>query len=359
MKTSRDEWESRIRSATEVPFSADLQERILQTAVRLETPKTQRKPSRQGHVRTWMAAGGGLAAALLMAVTVWRIGTPLSTPTSPTTAAANSVASAPVNRSGTASNVPNASVLNSVGKLATAASALGLPAASLQVKELTIASSHSGGPKDEIVATLKNTGRNTINKQDVYGVLTFSKQPKAAKGGPPDWLTFVNGPDKPIAPGQSASWIFQPTTAPIDVKGNLTEPPQLSFYQAGLVPLNQASTTWNTAAVQASGAKVNVQQTWASGESFQVHVQVRNTSSKPIQWSNLFAVVWFNDQSQANGDFTGADVPRFLTRVQGPASAPRQILPGQSVNLSLDLEGGATPNLPNLAGHVLFVDGVH
>lgn len=359
MKTSRDEWESRIRSATEVPFSADLQERILQTAVRLETPKTQRKPSRQGHIRTWMAAGGGLAAALLMAVTVWRIGTPLSTPTSQTTARGNSQTSATVEKNGTTSLVQNSGVASSDGKLAIPASVLGLPAASLQVTGLTIASSHNGGPKDEVVATLKNTGSHTISKQDVYGVLRFSNKRDVAKGAPPDWLTFVNGPDKPIAPGQSAPWVFQPTTAPMDSKKNLTESPQLSFYQAGFVPLNQASTSWTTAAMQASVSPADVQQTWASGESFRVHVQVRNTSSKPIQWSNLFAVVWFNDPTQANGDFTGADVPRFLTRVQGPASAPRQLLPGQSVNLSLDLVGGATPNLPNLAGHVLFVDGVH
>lgn len=363
MKTFPEEWESRIQSATEVPFSVELHERILHTAQQL-APVTARRPvRRRGYVRSWMAAAGGLAAALVMAVTVWRAGVPVSTPSPQTTATDKTQHMTSMQMTRTANNPASNSAngtFNNALSGTMAASTLELPVASLQVTGLKKASSQPGGPKDEVVATLKNTGSSPVSKQDVYGVLSFSSSDSnSSNGTPPTWLTFVNGPDKPLAPGHTAPFTFQPITAPADVQHNLTEVPELTFYATGLKAGSQGATRWNTAAIQAPVSKPDVLQTWSSGESFQVPVQVRNTSSKPIVWSNLFAVIWFDDPAQPNQDFTAPDVPRFLTRVKGNSVAPKQLLPGQSVNLSFGLVGGATPNLPNLVGHVVFIDGVH
>ncbi|MCL6452246.1 MAG: hypothetical protein K6T78_01320 [Alicyclobacillus sp.] len=358
MKPPGDEerWEKRFRAAPELLFTEELKERIL-AAARAESSQrplrhTARRVPRR-HLRGWLAAFAGVAAAAVMVAAVWGTGAKPGPPEGETAAVADGQAAShhvagPVQQSPLMAPVPTGGGIR-------------LKLAPLAVTNVKTVASTPGGPRDTVEATLVNTGTTTLQKQDVWGVLSFA--PAAPGHGGIDWVTAVDGPDAPLAPGQSVTWSFRPATqsVPKDAKGNLVDAPRLAFYQSGMLNTGESGPSgdavmWSTADVRASVTGLTVSATWSTGEAFVVHAEVTNNSDRPLDWSGVFAVIWFTDPKQPGVAFTAPDVPRFFTLVKGPLTAPDQLLPGETASLSLPLVGGPAANLPNLSAHVLLVD---
>jgi hypothetical protein len=410
VKTSRDDLDHWLKGASEVPWSKDLEARIMNQAEAMvqdstadETMKpgrAKRRPSvRRRDLRSWLAVLGGAAAAILLAVAVWNTG-----------ARQQLVPNGPIINSTTPAAGP-VHTLQSV----MAPNTIGLRSAPIQVRGLGLASSVPGGPRNEVVATLVNKGTTPISKLDVFGVLSFHNSSVTTNSvlQSVDWITFVDAPNQTIMPGQSVVWTFQPTTAPTDGQGNLTDTPSLEFYWAGTASGNEVTDTWQMSPVQVAVKGVVVSSTWATGQAFAVQTAIKNTSKTPLDWNHVLAIIWFDNPSGASLSgtaltdntptnaptaaststgsassatglgtssqpattansvagsiapspsfgFTAPGVSRYLSTISSTSGQGATLSPGASVSLTFHLVGPVDPNLTSETPHVLLIqEGTH
>lgn len=350
MKSSRDDLGNWLKGASEVPWSKDLEERIVRQAEAMleDSPgaTTMSSGSAQGRhtkrrreVRSWLAVLGGTAAAVLVAVAVWNTGAQQQQrPTGPRMNGPTSGA-LPVHQ----------------GQTKMAPNTIGLRSAPIEVRGLGLASSTPGGPLDEVVATLVNTGNTPISKPDVFGVLSFHNRSVSTTAvlQSVDWITFVDAPNQTLMPGQSAVWTFQPTTAPTDGHNNLTDTPSLQFYWAGTASGNAVTATWHISPVQIAIQGVDIRSTWTTGEAFGVRTTIRNTSHSPLHWSKMLAIVWFYNSSRFG--FAKPGVSRYFSTIPGSTGSSDTLSPGATVPLTFHLVGPVDPNLTSQQPHVLLI----
>ncbi len=350
MRTSRDDLGNWLKGASEVPWSKDLEERIVRqaeamlednpgaTTMSSGSAQRRRTKRRRRDLRSWLAVLGGVAAAVLVAVAVWNTGTQQQLPTDPLINTTTSGA-LPVHQEQTAM----------------AQNTIGLRSAPIEVRGLGLASSTPGGPLDEVVATLVNTGNKPISKPDVFGVLSFhnSSVSTSAVLQSVDWITFVGAPNQTLMPGQSAVWTFQPTTAPTDGHNNLTDTPSLQFYWAGTASGNAVTATWHISPVQIAIQGVDIRSTWTTGEAFGVRTTIRNTSHSPLHWSKMLAIIWFDNSSQFG--FTEPGVSRYFSTIPSLTGSSNTLNPGATVPLTFRLVGPVDPTLTSQQPHVLLI----
>ncbi|MCL6637173.1 MAG: hypothetical protein K6T26_04405 [Alicyclobacillus sp.] len=338
-----DEW---LRKAAadlpELPFPGDLAERI-----RGQVPLRQQR--RRLWRQRWTAAGVGGAGLALAALCLVALGFParlashgMSTarqasaaPVSASSASASSAAAQGVQTLAAAnaaaptrdsallppSQRAQAAAL-SAASAGNSGSAIGLALAPLAVSSLHLASSRPGGPLDSVSARLSNRGPTALAPQEVVGLLVFLSADRAGKASV-EWLTWVNGPDQTLAAGGQTDWSFQPVGAPRDAAGNLQGQPVLLFYRRGVVSSQQADTVWPLAPVQVRDVRVQSRQTWASGSSVAVTVQVHNPSSQPVSVTRLLALAeWPPDSHGAAAAQAAAEQSASASAFADNAAAP-------------------------------------
>jgi hypothetical protein len=195
--------------------------------------------------------------------------------------------------------------------------------------------------KDGMVhAKVTNRGNGTIRKQDVFAVLAFPKVPVSELLSQADSLTFADGPDATLEPGQSAEWAFQPigSRIPLDANGNVSA--TLAFFTTHLTPITTADVVWRSPYVDLSDITIHPRVTYTDpithhrNQSFQVEATLTNRANRPVAIENLRGVLWFGGTSDT--DFTQPGVLRFIDSVHliHPGSSPTQMLkPGQSTRV--------------------------
>ncbi len=344
-----DDLERKLSQLSQVPFSEDLQRRILYQALEMARNSRQGSPS-HGHAwhprrprwQSWLAAGVGSVVAATMVFAAWQYGQ----------RGATSFPGLPV-KSETAARP--------------LAGTYGLQAADISVGYIGIDKGRGSEQGKLVQAMLTNVGTTPLRPQDLFGVLTFSPigaNAQGASGGPlatADWAAFVGPPAQVILPGQSVSWSFRPIGAPENALGQLDEQPRIVFYRTGLVTPQQADQVWTRPQVEIRNVQAQVLSRWSTGQSLQVNARVTNVSSVRLPLTKTWALVWFAAPSSRTTenrsslttekgaslglglDWTRPQVVRFLSTVQ-PTYGANTLAPGQSAEVSFRLVAG--PNTP-------------
>jgi hypothetical protein len=318
MNSKDDELRQRLENMMDVPFSDELRGRILASAERMSKTGWRRRlfgPS------LWASlAGIGVVASVIGAVFALPPKRDLSV--NPSTSA-NSTAVrryAMFNR--------NSNTLSFGGMT------FGLQLAPIAVQL-------QPSLKDGMVhAKVTNRGNGTIRKQDVFAVLAFPKVPVSELLSQADSMTFADGPDATLEPGQSAEWAFQPigSRIPVDANGNISA--TLTFFTAHAAPISSADVVWRSPDVDLSHVTVHPRVTYTDAithhrnQSFQVEATLTNRADRPVVVDNLRGVLWFGGTSDT--DFTQPGVLRFIDSVHlihPGSSATPTLKPGQSTRV--------------------------
>lgn len=321
-RRDRDEFDTLFDNMTEVPFSADLRARILKEAeseyAALPAPAVRRRRHRR-----WSTAIGGMAAAVVLVVGVL---------------VSHGLKNAPWNP------------LSSANRAGVVKGELGLRVAPLRVDRIWT-SNLPGFPANSVVfAELTNTSSQPITKADVVGVLAFTNT-----GGSPltsNWLTFVNGPDAAVQPGQTIIWTFHPVGAPTNTALALTERPQLAFYSTQLADPANASVIWHISPAVVSSIEVVPRQSWGIGQSIGVTAFVSNPTREPITLNSLLAVIWFD--GSATGSFTNTQL-RFISHLHSE-SGETVVEPGKSIAIYCDVIGSADSDFFSTTPHITLIE---
>lgn len=323
MTQSHDEWRERLAGIKELKFPEALRHRILDEASRREASGWGRpRPVRAGAWKSWLAGMAGVCAAAVMAGLVWTDQLPS--------------ASAPAG-------------VHSIRRQEGAAPLFHGPAAGLKLSPLIATglvvirpATSPGGPL--IQATVTNIGKATIFPKDIVGVLGFTQQPEVDLLSSSDWIDFVNGPSQPLAPGDTATWTFNPIGVPVNAQGQLVGQPSLTFFDSKLVTPSQADKTLTTQkGADLQDVTVVPRQAWKTGRSFEVTATLVNHGSQPIALNQLLSVVWF--APQVGEPWTQPNVERFFDQVQAVDPSVTKVAPGQSARIVLPpLIGSRKPN---------------
>ncbi|QQE80284.1 anti-sigma factor [Alicyclobacillus sp. SO9] len=331
-----DRFEAELRHLKEIPFPKELQDRILR-----EARQINRVPERSLRWRRnwtpWLAGVGGVgtAAALLVGVIGHR-------------------------------THPTEQKLSTSGKGA----AYNLQKSKLHVLNVQIGTI-PGEPKDSSVkATIENTGTQTLNRSDVFGVLAFPRSVAQKSLLNSDSLTFVNGPQQPLAPGHTAKWTFHPVGAPHDARTNgLTEQPYLVFYRTGLKKVaggesaqpvgTNVSTLWKTSGLKIEQTSVKIRNRGNTAQSFTVDTKVKNVTKRKVNVTNLWGVVWFNQNPpnkapiKDSWDWSAPGATRFITSPR--TNGKQYIAPGQTLEVYFDLVGSSKSDFLHRTPHVAII----
>ncbi|MCL6548922.1 MAG: hypothetical protein K6T30_08435 [Alicyclobacillus sp.] len=352
------EWRERFREMSEVPFTDDLRRRVLfQAQERLalqdqgeatagRSPAQEPEPAqsprhgRRADWRSWWACAGGLAGAATLVWLVW------------TYSAAPPLSRLPGTHAQPADRMRQPVTLQATGNEAAPnprgisdlrvapGSAYGLQRAPVSIGDVWIGAA-SGLPPDSVVyATLTNVGTRTLAPQDLVGVLSFHRRGAAGTMWNGDWLAFVGGPGRPLAPGDTATWSFRPLGAPADARGRLTEQPSLVFYSRGMVPVERADVVWKIPpSIEVAHLRVAPRMSWAGGQSMEVSATLVNVSGQAVDLSRTLALIWFAPGAVA--DWTRPDVVRFLNRIPATPGGGLVLQPGAKRSVSFRLIGPA------------------
>lgn len=324
MKKPEDEWFERLSDMTEVPFSGDLQRRILQAAMQQQVARKRR---RQIDWRGWAAGVGGVSAATVLIWGAWNYGSSIPT---------------------------NAALLPSAKAANVSSSVLGDNTLGLQLAPISV--QYLGNEGKEVKASLVNIGTTTLRQQDYVGVLSFqpSQDPNLLEAT--DWIMFVDPPKQTLAPGDSADWSFHPVTAPVNKQtGDLSEKPRLVFFKQETPIPTKADVKWGLAPFSIAAApKVNFVQVISSGtgKKYEVHETIDNTSSHDVSLDNCLAIIWFSANPDDN--WTAPDAVRFVVTIAPPKEGP-VVKSHHQVQLTSHLIAGLNPDLTKMYPHVEFI----
>jgi hypothetical protein len=320
-----------MQQMTEIPFSDDLKQRILEKASSVSQKPKKSKRRLGGTFRYGAASAGLVAAAALVLVALNR----------PEKTQSNF-------HSSTASSQQNQEV-----------AAYGMMKAPLQIQDLHLGEESGYPNQSEVVATLVNETSSTIHASDVFGVLAFSKNATLQNLAAADWLSFVNGPaqNESIPPHESIKWIFHPVGAPHTKSLALSETPHLMFYKSQMVNSEKADVVWQKSSLKVTNASVvlntRIQTQITNGQSIIVDADIRNPLSKPVDLSSQLCFIWFDHNG--NNQFTNFGVMRFISHVSAGTGDKKLLLPGETVHAAFHLIGSAEDKYFTTAVHLAIV----
>lgn len=324
MREPDDELLERLSNMIEVPFTDALQHKIMRAAMQQQLA---RKKKRRFDWRGLTAGLGGVSAATVMIWGAWNYG--------------GSVKSL-------AALKPNASSVD-MSSTVLGDHMLGLQLAPISVQYL-------GNVGNEVHATLVNVGTQALKEQNYVGVLSFqpSSDPNLLRAT--DWIMFVDPPHMTLEPGDTVNWSFHPIGAPVDATKNLKETPKLVFFKQEMAILTKADVKWGLAPLAITQSpkvdNVHILQS-KTGQSFQVHEAVQNTSGSSVSLDNCLAIIWFSKNPSDN--WTAPDAVRFMATIAVPKGTSPLIQPNEQVQITSHLIGGLTPDFENLNVHVEFI----
>lgn len=336
-KYDRDDKDDRdlrhvMQQLSEIPFSGELRSRILNEAAR--TVEVREFPARSRHKRRF-ANYSTIAAGLVAVIAVGLFGLHLfgRNPANHTEATDN--------------HVP----------FQADAKQFGFNRAPVQLKDIRIGTIAGDPTNSDVMASVKNISNHPITESDVFGVLSFS--PKGQSVEQENWITFVNGPNQTIAPGQTALWHFHPAGAQLygPAGKHIVEQPHLSFMSAHLVPPKHANVVWKASSVKVSNVQSEPRDLGDGMQSVLVHARVTDTASKPINLKRSRAVIWF--ASNSNQSFLSDNSIRFmyhLTPEYAGQSWPTVIQPGQTVVVNFPVISNAKSDFFSRTPHVIVID---
>ncbi len=320
-----------IHQMIDVPFSDDLQQRILEEAKRVNQKPILRKRLFNRAAKLGTAIAGILAAAVLIF--------------------------AVVNQPMTMKSILG--VHTAATNQAKQVNVYGMVKAQLQVTNLHIGQKAGYKNNSEVIATLTNLSSSTIHADDVFGILAFSKTATLNNLGDADWIAFVNGPEKnySLAPRQSMQWVFHPVGAPHGPSSALTEIPHLMFYSSQLTSSANADEKWEISPLKISRTSVElntlVHTQMTNGQSIIVQADLTNPTDKIIDLSHLLSFIWFDRNTL--GRFTKFGEMRFITHVSAGTGGITVLNPGETVHVSFHLIGSASAKYFSNTAHVAIV----
>lgn len=329
-----------FREQQQVPFRAELAQRIKTEAAKMKSDSTLNQIQRGRETKririrlSSVFAGLALVAAFLFVI--WNVGgsrMSLWSGAKPLTTGAQS------------------------NNLQTS---YGLQIAPLKVTKMWTGA-NQGYPAGSVVfAELTNTGKIPLYNSDVVGVLSFTPTGQAVTSYSAtegqlssNWLTFVSGPLQAIAPGQTVTWFFHPVGAPHSANGQLSEAPHVVFYNSDLVSQSKADVVWQTSQAAVVNLQVTPRELLGRGQSIQLSGDLRNQTNKPIQLSSLIALIWFTQSSSST--FMDPSAVRFIDHLHPVNTKKTMILPGQTVAVYFRLIGAASTDFFSSTPHVALV----
>ncbi len=332
MTEPQDEWRLRFQEMMQAEVSESLRRRILEEASQREREAmVRRQPRQTGAWKSWFAGLAGVCAAAVVAGVVW---TDRSLPVAPTP--------------------PTAATTGQSNRLLQE-TVFGLQKSQLIATGIKVVrpANAPGGPI--LQATVTNIGNTVVTPQDVVGVLGFTQHPGQDLLSTSNWIDFVNGPSGPLAPGQYATWSFNPIGVNVNSQGHIIGQPKLVFFSTKLVSPAKADRILTSApGVQLQNVHVVPRSVSNTGRSFEVRARLVNTGNKPIILNQLLSLVWFSPQAGAS--WTAASAERFFDQVEAVDPSTTIVAPGQSTEVVLPpLIGSNTPNFLQWNANVLVI----
>lgn len=321
-----------MKQISDVPFRSELKQRILDEAKLPEgqpvrTGRARRRPS----VGKYLVAATGLVAAVFIAVIgLQETGKQI---------------------------IPHTSATKGV-PFQIDAREFGLETAPVQISDVRVGTADGDPLNSDVLANVTNTSKAPLSESQVFGVLSFSPQGKPSSAE--NWLTFVNGPSKTIAPGQTVIWHFHPTGERLHVAGDtqIVEQPHLSFYSSHVVNPDAADIVWKRSPIDVGGNIQVVPRDLGNGlQSVQIDASLKNTSKHSIDLSQSRAVIWF--ASNSDQSFLSDNSIRFmyhLTPEYPDQSWPTILKPGQRVDVNFRVISDTKSDFFSRTPHVLIID---
>lgn len=354
MARIEDEWYAKFRDMTNVPFPDALRQRILAQAREstadaggIDGVSTKDKTLVAGRRRwgrrwqPWLAGVGGfcILASMVWGELSWRADRAVQVPKK---------LNAPFALTRVTGDQSGATPRNAP---------FGLVRAPLSIAHVTVGSEPGFTKGSFVVASVTNLGATPLRKGQVFGVLWFTKHATPASLGAATWTAFVdfalkNGQQR-LAPGSHGAWTFRPVGAPTSGGGQLTDVPHLSFYRAGLVNANTATTKWLQAQVRVQQTLVKQRKHWPGSQAIEVTTVLLNQSPKPLRLSRVLAVIWFAKTAQT--DWTAPGVVRFLDTPTAVGGDMRDVGVGQTVKVSFSLIGSDKTDFLGMIPYVAII----
>lgn len=244
-----------LKSEANLLFSAELQQKIIQKA---------RRQERKKRLRIFTVGTASIVAAAA-AVTLY-----VSQPSDKITK--------PLVQQGMVNKVGTPAVMQSIHKLNL----------SWQKAPIVVEQIQSDGRT--VFAQIRNTGTQALTNDEIQGILLFHPQ-KVTDQNSDTWYYFVDGPNTPVKPGDSATWEFRPTPVP-STSGKIDRTPDLLFvYRGQFNKDSHARLLLKQPPI--SEQVLSVGSTGPQKEYLDVTIRVDNNGPKPFDPKQFMALVFF------------------------------------------------------------------